>query len=143
LTRFELRQQLVLPLLGRPNHVAKQRCKLKVGVMDSYYASLFVDVAPGLTIVSVALLAALPPYVIMYQSRHGRARGSIAYILGFFLGLAATGLIVATYGARVPDDTAMLSAGVLASFFAPFGGMLRARLRRPPRRAPRGHALRA
>jgi hypothetical protein len=138
-----LRQQLVLPLLGRPNHVAKQQGKLKVGVMDSYYASLFVDVAPGLTIVSVAVLAALPPYLIMYQSRHGRARGSIAYILGFFLGLTATGLIVATYGARVPDATAMLSAGVLASFFGPFGGMLRARLRRPPRRAPRGHALRA
>jgi hypothetical protein len=142
-TRFELLRQLVLPLLGRPNHVAKQQGKLKVGVMDSYYASLFVDVAPGLTIVSVALLAALPPYLIMYQSRHGRARGSIAYILGFFLGLAATGLIVATYGSRVPDATGMLSAGVLASFFAPFGGMLRARLRRPPRRAPRGHALRA
>ena len=42
--------------------------------MDSYYAGLLIDVAPGLTIVSVALLAALPPYLIMYQSRHGRAR---------------------------------------------------------------------
>ena len=112
--------------------------------MDSYYASFFVDVAPGLTIVSVALLAALPSYLIMHQSRHGRARSSIAYILGFFAGLAATGLIVATYGARVPDETAMLSAGVLAAFFAPFGGMLRARLRRPAaRRSSRGQALRA
>jgi len=110
--------------------------------MDSYYAGLLIDVAPGLTIVSVALLAALPPYLIMYQSRRGRARASIAYILGFFAGLAATGLIVVTAGPRVPDVAAILSAGILAAFFAPFGGMLRARLRRPPRRASRAHALR-
>ena len=142
LTRFELLWQLVLPLLGRPNHVAKQQGKQKVSVMDSYYAGLLIDLAPGLTIVSVALLAALPPYLIMHQSRHGRARSSIAYILGFFAGLAATGLIVAAAGPRLPDVAAILSPGVLAAFFAPFGGMLRARLRRPVRRAPRGHALR-
>ena len=111
--------------------------------MDSYYAGLLIDVAPGLTIASVALLAALPPYLVMYQSRHGRARASIAYILGFFAGLAATGLIVAAAAAHIPDVAAIFSAGVLAAFFAPFGGMLRARLRRPARRAPRGHALRA
>ncbi|HEU4377409.1 MAG TPA: hypothetical protein VFR73_02470 [Hyphomicrobiaceae bacterium] len=110
--------------------------------MDSYYAGLLIDVAPGLTIVSVALLAALPPYLIMYQSRRGRARASIAYILGFFAGLATTGLIIVTAGPRVPDVAAILSAGILAAFFAPFGGMLRARLRRPPRRASRAHALR-
>jgi hypothetical protein len=143
LAHFELLRQLVLPLLGRPNHVAKQQGKQKVGVMDSYYAGLLIDVAPGLTIVSVALLAALPPYLIMYQSRHGRARASIAYILGFFAGLAATGLIVAAAGPRVSDVAAILSAGVVAAFFAPFGGMLRARLRRPARRAPRNQIMRA
>jgi hypothetical protein len=143
LTHFELLRQLVSPLLGRPNHVAKQQGKQKVGVMDSYYAGLLIDVAPGLTIVSVALLAALPPYLLMYQSRHGRARASIAYILGFFAGLAATSLIITTAGPHLPDTGTILAPGVLAAFFAPFGGMLRARLRRPARRAPRSQILRA
>jgi hypothetical protein len=140
IARFELLRQLALPLPGRANHVARQQGKQKVGVMNGDSASLLADVAPGLTIVSVALVAALPPYLIMHQSRHGRARASISYILGFFAGLAATALIVVTCRAHVPDATAMLSAGVLGSFFAPFAGMLRARLRRPIRR-PRRHAL--
>jgi hypothetical protein len=109
--------------------------------MNSYYANLLMDIAPGLTIVSVALLAALPPHLLMYPSRRGRARSAIAYLLGFFAGVAATILIAGTIGARVPDNTAIIAPGMLAAFFAPFGGMLRARLRRPPRRQARGHAF--
>jgi hypothetical protein len=137
---FELPKQLQLSLFGLPNHVAKPQGKRIVGVMNSYYANLFVDVVPGLAVVSVALLAALPPYRVMCQSSHGRARGAIAYILGFFAGLAATFLIAGTVGAQASDHTPILAGGLLASFFAPFGGMLRGRLRRPVRRQARGQA---
>jgi hypothetical protein len=109
--------------------------------MNSYDASLLGDVAPGLTAVSAALLAAFLPYLIMYQSRRGRARSAIAYILGFFAGLAATALLTGTIGQQVPDNASIVSAGVLASFFAPFAGMLRARLKRPPRRQSRGQVF--
>jgi hypothetical protein len=106
--------------------------------MHSDYANLLVDVAPGLTIVSAALLAAFPPYRLMQQSRHGRARSAIAYILGFFAGLAATAIIARVSRPLGVDSSTIVGCGVLASFFAPFAGMLRARLRRPPRRQPRG-----
>ena len=112
-----------------------------LGVMHSKYAGLLVDVAPGLTIVSAALLAALPPYLLMHQSRRGRARSAISYILGFFAGLAITALMIRIAGPLGADTSALLGAGVLAAFFAPFVGMLRARLRRAPRRQARSHAF--
>lgn len=109
--------------------------------MNSYYANLLVDVAPGLTIVGVALAAAFPPYAIMCQPRKGRARGAIAYILGFFAGVALTMLVMATVAARFPEPSVIFAAGIVASFFAPFGGMVRAKLRKPVRRQPRGAAI--
>lgn len=105
--------------------------------MNSYYADLLVDIAPGITIVSVAFLAALPPYLLMHQTRRGRARSAIGYILGFFGGLALTALLATTLGARAPDSTPIIAAGLVAAFFAPFGGMLRALWRRPARKPSR------
>jgi hypothetical protein len=109
--------------------------------MNSYNTSLLVDIAPGLAAVVAALLAAFPPYVLMHQTRRGRARSAVSYILGFFAGLAATALIAKTIGFDAPDKSSIVAAGLIASFFAPFAGMLRALWRRPTRRPPRRQAF--
>src|SRR5689334_24697211 len=54
---------------------------------NAYVAS---DLLPALAFWLVALLAALPAFGIMRQGRRGRARSAIAYLAGFFFGLALT-----------------------------------------------------
>ena len=84
----------------------------------------------------VVVLAALPAFSITRQSRRGRARSAIAYLAGFFSGLAATiglSLVLATW---LSTPIAVFNAGATASFLGPFTGIVHAKLRRAMRRRP-------
>lgn len=100
--------------------------------MHSYVSSLLSDVSPGVTLALVALLAAMPPYLALCQTGRGRARSAIGYLMGLGSGLAATIVLATTLGAHA-DAQAIVGAGLTASFFSPFAGMLRAKWRRKPR----------
>jgi hypothetical protein len=109
---------------------------VKVRVMTSYLSSLVSDTAPGVALVFIAVIAAVPPYQIVCQSTRGRARSAIGYLLGLGAGLAATIALGVVAGASA-DTSAIGAAGLLASFFAPFAGLARGKwqsTRRPPRR---------
>jgi hypothetical protein len=54
---------------------------------NAYVAS---DLLPATAFWFVVVLAALPAFSIMRQSKRGRARSAIAYLAGLFFGLAAT-----------------------------------------------------
>jgi hypothetical protein len=85
----------------------------------------------------VALLAALPAFSIMRQAKRGRARSAIAYLSGFFTGLAAT-LALCLMGVAVFAIVgALFKAGVAAAFLGPFTGIVHAKLRRTSRRRPK------
>jgi len=98
---------------------------------NAYVAS---DLLPATAFWLVALLAAGPAFTIMRQGRRGRARSAIAYLAGFFLGLAVTvGLAVA--GAwLIAEDCPLFNAGVTAAFLGPFTGLVHAKLGRGARR---------
>ena len=104
--------------------------------MHSYVSNLLTDVSPGVVLALIAFLAAAPPYLTMCQSARGRARSAIGYLLGLAAGLSATVVSVITLRAYA-DAQAVAAAGLTASFFSPFVGMLRAkwqRKKRPTRR---------
>lgn len=70
-----------------------------------------------------AVLAAFPTYYVLRRTDEGRARGAIAYLMGFFFGLAGFLLL--------PTRDAVLSqSALLAAFTGPFFGMARARTMR-------------
>ena len=74
----------------------------------------------------IATLAATPAYYLLRRTSEGRARGSIAYLLGLAVGLTAASFI------STPDNPT-LGAGLLGAFVGPWLGMARAaymRLRR-------------
>jgi len=101
---------------------------------NAYVAS---DLLPAMAFWLVALLAAGPAFAIMRQGRRGRARSAIAYLAGFFLGLALTvGLSFAAV-ALLAADCPLFNAGVTAAFLGPFTGLVHAKLRRGPRRRTR------
>lgn len=104
--------------------------------MTTYLAGLVSDTAPGLALVIVALAAATPPYMIVTQSAHGRARSAIGYLLGMGAGLVAT-VVLANVAAAEASGDAVATAGLLAAFFAPFAGLVRGKwhgVKRPVRR---------
>lgn len=107
--------------------------------MNSYWSSLAVDTSPGLTLAMVAFLAAFPPYTLMRKSSRGRARSAVAYLTGLAIGLASTVLFTLLLR-RMVDPAAIIGAGLMGAFFAPFVGMVRAKWERP-RRAPRNPAM--
>lgn len=104
--------------------------------MHSYVSSLLGDVSPGLALALVAFLAAVPPYLALSQSARGRARSAVSYLLGLAAGLATTVGSVIALGAHA-DAQAIVAAGLMASFFSPFLGMLRAKWQRKGRPARR------
>jgi hypothetical protein len=106
--------------------------------MHGYVSSLVGELSPGLVLGLTALLAATPPYLTLCQTTRGRARSAIAYLTGLCAGLAGTVVAVATLQATADAD-AVVAAGLIGSFFAPFAGMLRAKWRRKPR--PRRKAM--
>jgi uncharacterized membrane protein YedE/YeeE len=102
--------------------------------MNSYWSSLAVETSPGLALALVAFLAALPPYGVLRQRGRGRARSAVAYLLGLAAGLAST-IVLTVLLKRFVDPAAIVGAGLLAAFFAPFVGMVRAKWERPRRPA--------
>jgi len=97
-----------------------------VSGIDNGWPGFVAAIAPGVTLVLVAVMAALPPHGIMRRSRRGRARSAIAYLSGLVVGLITTTVLSAVLGSFVDDNRALVSAGVLASFFAPFAGAAKA-----------------
>ena len=92
---------------------------------------------PGLALVWVAVMAAIPAHVIVRQSRRGRARTAIAYLAGFGAGLVMTlalGVIVASFRDDSPE---VVPLGIFGAFVGPFIGMARAAWLRPTRRTSR------
>jgi hypothetical protein len=102
---------------------------------------MFLVVAPGIVLVCVAVAAGVPAYVTLRESGRGRARGAVAYLGGFFTGIATTTLLFvmlpAVLTASAPD---IGSIGLVGSFWGPFLGMARAKWVRPQSKS--AHRLR-
>lgn len=98
------------------------------------------DLVPGLAVVATALIATFLPNLVLARTKHGRARASIAYILGFIAGLGATAVCAASVTTLGEDPGAVIAAGALAAFLGPFVGMAAAAWRRPPRRTSRARS---
>ena len=95
----------------------------------------FEEAIPGLALVWVAVMAAIPAHVIVGQSHGGRARTAIAFLAGFGAGLAMTlglGVIVASFREDSPD---VVPLAIFGAFVGPFIGMARAAWLRPQRRS--------
>src|SRR5262245_32270286 len=97
---------------------------------------LLIEAVPTAAVLLAALAAAWPAYAVLLRARRGRARGSIAYLLGFFVGMIATAALAAVAGSFAIEGSPVPAAGMLASFIGPFIGMIHAKLRGPIR--PRG-----
>lgn len=97
---------------------------------SAYVAS---DLMPAVAFWLVAVLAAVPAFCIVRQARRGRARSAIAYLAGFFLGLAAS-VALALAATLITPDASLFNAGVTAAFLGPFTGIVHAKLRRSARR---------
>lgn len=87
-----------------------------------------------------AVLAAIPAYYILRRTDEGRARGAVAYLLGFFFGVAAFLLLPTA-------DVVLSQTALVAAVTGPMFGMMRARYMRKRRervrQKRRGQALRA
>lgn len=92
------------------------------------------DAAPAVAVALAAVAAAWPAYTTLRRAKPGRARTSIAYLLGFFAGLAATWGMSAFAGVRAAEPATIATAGMLAAFVGPFIGLVHAKLRGPMRR---------
>jgi hypothetical protein len=101
---------------------------------SAYVAS---DLLPAVAFWLVAVLAAVPAFSIVRQGRRGRARSAIAYLAGFFLGLAATVGLALAAASLTTSDASVFNAGVTAAFLGPFTGIVHAKLRRSARRRPK------
>jgi hypothetical protein len=88
-----------------------------------FRAGFVADVVPGLVLVAASYLAALPAFRIVRQSSRGRARGAIAWMSGFFMGVIATMLLSVTIGAIANPNAAVSAGGLLGSFLGPFVGI--------------------
>lgn len=99
--------------------------------------NVVMDAAPAVTVALAAVAAAWPAYATLRRAKPGRARSAIAYLLGFFAGLAATWAMLAFAGGRALEPAAIVTGGLLASFIGPFIGLLHAKLRGPMRRRSR------
>jgi hypothetical protein len=98
--------------------------------MREYWAGFAADILPGVALILVGALSALPAHRIVRHQRRGRARSAIGYLSGFALGLSMSVLLSLKAGA--PEEP-----GLLAAFFGPFVGMARAKWQRPQRRPRR------
>ena len=98
---------------------------------NAYVAS---DLLPAVVFWLVAVLAAAPAFIIVRQGKRGRARSAIAYLAGFFAGLAATLALALTAANLIASESPLFNAGVTAAFLGPFTGIVHAKLRRSARR---------
>ena len=100
---------------------------------------MFISVVPGVVLVCVMGAAAAPAYVTLRASRRGRARSAVAYLSGFFVGIATTVLVFVLLRAAVTEGVPQIGhIGLVASFWGPFFGMGRAKWQRPHRRSVPG-----
>jgi hypothetical protein len=67
LHRFRVASAARIALAWPRESCSQATRQVKSGCHEQLLRESFVDVAPGLTIVSVALLAALPPYLLMHS----------------------------------------------------------------------------
>src|SRR5262245_38785372 len=100
----------------------------------AYVAS---DLVPAVTFWLVALVATVPAFMIVRRSKRGRARSAIAYLAGFFAGLAASVGLALAAPTLAGFEGPLLNAGVTAAFLGPFTGIVHAKLRRSGRRRPK------
>ena len=98
---------------------------------NAYVAS---DLLPAMAFWLVAVLAAAPAFGIVRQGKRGRARSAIAYLAGFFVGLAASVGLALAVAALIATESPVFNAGVTAAFLGPFTGIVHAKLRRNARR---------
>ena len=94
----------------------------------------FRETFPGIALVWITVMAALPAAKIVGRSRHGRARRAIAYLAGFGAGLAMTFALAGIVASMSEDSVELGTLGLLGSFLGPFLGMVRASWRRTARR---------
>jgi hypothetical protein len=94
------------------------------------------DAVPGLVLVLVLAVAALPAERIAGSSTRGRARTAVAYLAGFGSGLF-TSALVATFAALRSDPQPLGALTLLGSFVGPFVGLASASFHRPRRRQRR------
>jgi hypothetical protein len=94
------------------------------------------DAVPGLVLVLVLAVAALPAERIAGSSTRGRARTAVAYLAGFGSGLI-TSTLVATFAALRSDPQPLGALTLLGSFVGPFVGLASATFHRSRRRQRR------
>jgi hypothetical protein len=94
----------------------------------------FRETFPGIALVWITVMAALPAAKIVGRSRHGRARAAVAYLAGFGAGLVMTFALAGIVASMSEDSAELGTLGLLGSFLGPFLGMGRASWRRSPRR---------
>jgi hypothetical protein len=94
------------------------------------------DAVPGLVLVLVLAVAALPAERIAGSSTRGRARTAVAYLAGFGSGLI-TSALVATFAALRSDPQPLGALTLLGSFVGPFVGLASAWWSPPKRRGRR------
>jgi hypothetical protein len=94
----------------------------------------FDEAIPGIALVWVTVMAAIPAHLIVAQSRRGRARTAVAYLAGFAAGLAMTAALAGIVASLREDSPAVAELGLLGAFLGPFAGMARAAWLRPARR---------
>jgi hypothetical protein len=87
--------------------------------------SFVTEVLPGVALMLVGLLAALPSHRVLRQSNRGRARGAVSYLSGLGAGAVAAA-VLATLCQHLGNSDAILQAGLFSAFFCPFLGMARA-----------------
>jgi len=95
---------------------------------------MFRVAVPGVALVWVAVMAAIPADMIAGRSRRGRARSAIGYLSGFGAGLATTLVLTAIVGSMNDDSPEVAKLGLVGSFLGPFLGIAHASWRRPARR---------
>lgn len=103
-------------------------------MQNAYVAS---DLLAAVAFWIVALVAAVPAFRVVRQRRRGRARSSIAYLAGFFTGLAAAVSVALAADLLFTADASVFNAGVTAAFLGPFTGIVHAKLKRSARRRPK------
>lgn len=96
---------------------------------------LVADASPLLAL-TVGVVAALPAYALTHRSGRGRARGSIAYLSGLFVGTLAAVALFQIQQMLAPNP-ASGGAALTGAFFGPFAGLLWGRRARTGRRKSR------
>ena len=105
---------------------------------ESCVVHIIRDAVPGLVLVLVLVMAALPAERIAASSTRGRARTAVAYLAGFGSGLLIS-VFVGTFAGLRRDPQPLSALCLMGSFVGPFFGLASASFHRPRRRRRRLH----